>query len=132
MSWLNGLFATSVAPKAIEAIGGVFDKLFTSDEEREKAKAVLEKLKQHPAELQVELNKIEAGHRSVFVASWRPLIGYVCGLGLAFTFLINPCLEWYTGRPGPELPIDVLMELVLAMLGLSGLRTFEKLKGLAK
>lgn len=121
----------------IEALGNLFDRLFTSDEERMKAQAVLEKLRQHPAELQVELNKIEAAHRSLFVAGWRPFIGWICGVALAWAFLGHPLFEWAASlwaphlRP-PALLTDALFELVLAMLGLSGLRTFEKTIGRAK
>lgn len=122
--------ASSAQP--IEAIGGVLDKLFTSDEEKLQAKAVLEKLRQHPAELQVALNKIEAQHRSMFVAGWRPFIGWVCGLGLANVYLVNPWLQWLYGIKGPELPLDVIVELVIAMLGLGTLRTVEKFCGRAK
>lgn len=131
MSWFAGLFS-SAAAQPIEAIGNVFDKLFTSDEEREQAKFVLEKLRQKPSELQVELNKIEAQHRSIFVAGWRPFIGWVCGVGLSFTFIINPVIQWYSGKPGPSLPTDVMTELVLALLGLGALRTAEKFGGKSK
>jgi len=113
----------------IEAIGHTLDKLFTSDEEREKAAFVLEKLRQHPAELQIELSKVEARSRSVFVAGWRPFIGYVCGMGLAMSFIINPIIQWLSGKPGPELPTHIIINLVLALLGLGTLRTVEKLSG---
>lgn len=122
----------------VEAIGNVFDKLFTSDEERAQAEAVMEKLRQRPAELQVELNKVEAQHRSAFVAGWRPAIGWVCAAGLAFTFVVNPTIEWITLvseieiSKGPQVPTDIIMELVLAMLGMSALRTFEKKTGTSK
>jgi hypothetical protein len=122
----------------VEAIGNVFDKLFTSDEEKEQAKAVMEKLRQRPAELQVELNKVEAQHRSTFVAGWRPAIGWVCALGLAFTFVVNPTIEWIALltdqeiAKGPAVPTEIIMELVLAMLGMSALRTFEKKTGTSK
>ncbi len=128
---LNRILGQSVA-EPIQAIGTVLDKLFTSDEEKLQAKAVLEKLKQHPAELQVALNKIEAQHRSMFVAGWRPFIGWVCGLGLANVYLVNPWLQWLYGIKGPELPLDVIVELVIAMLGLGTLRTVEKFGGRAK
>ncbi len=129
---LFGKIIGSTAAEPIEAIGSVLDKLFTSDEEKLQAKAVLEKLRQHPAELQVALNKIEAQHRSMFVAGWRPFIGWVCGLGLANVYLVNPWLQWLYGVKGPALPLDVIVELVIAMLGLGTLRTFEKFSGRAK
>jgi hypothetical protein len=118
--------------KPIEAIGNVLDRLFTSDDEKAQAKIVLEKLQQHPAELQVELNKIEASQRSLFIAGWRPFIGWICGVGLSFAFVINPLIQWFTGKPGPELPLTVIMNLVIALLGLGGLRTYEKVKGISK
>ena len=131
MSWFTSLFS-SAAAQPIEAVGNVFDKLFTSDDEKLQAQAVLEKLRQHPSELQIELNKIEAAHKSVFVAGWRPFIGWVCGAGLAFTFILNPIIQWKTGSPGPELPVDIMTELVLALLGLGALRTAEKFGGRTK
>jgi len=58
---------------------------------------------------------------------------WVCGFGFMFAFLINPILQWLLPHIGaPELPLDVMMELTLAMLGLAGLRTYEKLKGVSK
>lgn len=131
MSWLDKLVGGSVA-EPVEAVGNALDKLFTSDDERLTHQEILTRLQQKPAELQVELNKIEAGHRSIFVAGWRPALGWVCAVGFAFPFLINPCLQWYSGMPGPALPLDAMTELVIAMLGLGGLRTFEKLKGKSK
>lgn len=131
MSFFSKLLGGSAA-EPIQAVGGMFDKLFTSDEERLQAEAVLEKLRQHPGELQAAINQAEAGHRSLFVAGWRPFLGWVCGVGLAFPFLVNPVLQWVTGDPGPVLPLDALMELVLGMLGLGTLRTWEKVKGRAK
>lgn len=126
------LFGMGEVAKPIAAIGNVFDQLFTSDEERASAEAVMEKIRQHPHILQAEINKIEASHRSVWVAGWRPAIGWVCAISLSFPFLINPILQWSTGMPGPELPIEAMISLVMSLLGLGGLRTFEKLKRLTK
>ena len=134
MSVLAGLLAGGVAAP-IEAIGRTLDALFTSDDERAAAALVMERLRQQPGALQVELNKVEAAHRSVFVAGWRPFIGWVCGAGLAYTFLGHPLLEWAAAlwaRPElkpPVLMTDYLMELVVALLGLGTLRTVEKLGG---
>ena len=133
---LDKLLVANIA-SPIEAIGNVFDKLFTSDAERAQAEAVLEKLRQHPAELQVELNKIEAAHRSVFVAGWRPAVGWICAAGVGWAYLGHPLFLWAAAlwSPGltpPEIQIDSLFELVLAMLGMAGLRSFEKSTGRAK
>ncbi len=86
---------------------------------------------------QVEINKIEAGSSHLFVAGWRPFIGWVCGVALAYTYIVTPFWAWiltlyYPDKTMPVLPTDNLFELVLAMLGLGGLRTFEKIKGIAR
>lgn len=130
--WLSSIFTAKGTASAVDAIGSAVDKVFTSDEEREQAKATLEKLAQRPHILQAEITKLEASHRSPFVAGWRPAIGWVCAIGLMFPFVINPILQWTTGDPGPVLPTDALINLVLALIGLGGLRTAEKIAGKAK
>jgi hypothetical protein len=131
MSFFSALLGQSAA-QPIDAIGNVLDKVLTSEEERLQAQFALEKLRQHPAELQAALNKLEAKHRSLFVAGWRPFIGWIGALGLANLFLINPWLQWLLGISGPALPMDSLMELIIALLGLGTLRTVEKMGGKAK
>lgn len=136
MSVLHTLVGSGVGG-AVDAVGNALDKLFTSDEERAQAEIVLEKLRQEPHILQAEINKIEAAHRTLFVAGWRPFIGWVCGLGFAYAFLLYPILQWAAAiwQPSltpPALMTDNMMELVIAMLGLGGLRTFEKFTGKTK
>lgn len=116
----------------VEAVGNVLDKLFTSDDERLAKAEAMARLAQAPHIAQAEINKLEAQHRSVFVAGWRPAIGWVCAAGLTFPFLINPCIQWLTGQAGPAMPLDALNELIWALLGLAGLRTTEKVTGKAK
>jgi hypothetical protein len=86
---------------------------------------------------QTEINAVEAQHKSIFVAGWRPFIGWVCGVGIAWSMVVQPVAQWamIAWGDGTELPtIDTsyLMELVTAMLGMSGLRTFEKMRGVAR
>ena len=86
---------------------------------------------------QLEINKTEAAHRAIFVAGWRPFIGWICGLGIFWAFIGQPLAAWLATLVGaevmpPSLASDRLFELVLAMIGISGLRTFEKLKGVAR
>jgi len=125
----------------VEAVGNVLDKLFTSDEEKAAADAVMEKLRQQPHLLQGEINKIEAAHRSVFVAGWRPWIGWICGFGIATYFLpqhVLAAILWvrmaWNADALPPYPIgpDALLELTLAMLGLGLLRSAEKFGKVAK
>lgn len=131
MGFLSKIFGVATK-EPIEAIGGVLDELFTSDEEKLDKKILLQRLAMEPAKLQVELSKIEAQHRSIFVAGPRPFIMWVCGVALAFSFIVNPLLQWITGKTGPLILTDVIMELTLALLGLGALRTVEKLNGRTK
>jgi len=80
-------------------------------------------------ELQSEINKVEAQHRTIFVAGWRPFIGWVCGFALAYNFVLRDMLIWYFGQEGvpPALQMEHLMTVLVGMLGLGGMRTFEKL-----
>lgn len=132
MGWFTKLFSVSAA-EPINAIGNVLDSLFTSDEEEMTLEIIKQRLAQKPALAQAEIMKAQAQHRSIFVAGARPFLMWVCGVGFLFAFVINPLLQWLMPEIGsPELPLDVMMELTLAMLGLAGLRTVEKLQGVAK
>ena len=85
-------------------------------------------------ELQAEINKIEAQHRTIFVAGWRPFIGWVCGVALAYNFILRDLLVWFIGpeQVPPALQMEHLMTVLVGMLGLGGMRTFEKFKDKAK
>lgn len=83
---------------------------------------------------QVELNKTEAQHTSIFVAGWRPFIGWVGGVSLAWTFLVHPLMTWVATVAGyrgsfPLLDTDPLITLVFAMLGVGAMRSFDKFQG---
>ena len=134
MGILSSLFSggRSIA-EPIEAIGNIIDSVFTSDEEKAHGDLLKQRLALKPALMQAEINKVQAGHRSIFVAGARPFLMWVCGMGFLFAFVINPVLQWLVPEIGsPELPLDAMLELTLAMLGLAGLRTVEKLNGRAK
>ena len=128
----NWLQAGKSIATPIDAIGNAIDKIFTTDEERMAGQAILNKIALQPSILNAELNKVEAQHRSVFVAGWRPAVGWICALGIAFAFIVNPLLERFYGGPPINVPLDMILELVLAMLGMGALRTFEKLNGKTK
>lgn len=123
-----GKLFSSVSASPIEAIGNLLDKLFTSDEEYLDKEIMMQRVVQKATLVQVELNKIEAQHRSIFVAGWRPSIGWVCAAGLAYEFIAQPILTTL-GYHAPLINISELKTLVLAMLGLGGLRTVEKFGG---
>ena len=93
---------------------------------------------QELAKGQIEINKAEAQHKSIFVAGWRPFIGWTCGIALCWYFVLQPVvmfLSAYIGFQIPELPefdMGSLMTILGGLLGLGGLRTYEKQKGLTK
>lgn len=86
------------------------------------------------AQMQADVNKTEAASTSIFVAGWRPFIGWVCGIGLLTQFLINPIATWIAALCGktlqfPTLDLGTLVTLLFGMLGLGAMRTFEKVNG---
>lgn len=85
---------------------------------------------------QLEVNKQEAAHRTVFVAGWRPSIGWICSAGLAYQFVLLPLLSWVALAQGipvpPPIELGSLIPLLMGMLGLGGLRTYEKTHGVSK
>jgi len=87
---------------------------------------------------QTAINQAEATHASVFVAGWRPAIGWICAAVLAWNFIGHPLAMWATAiwtpqvQPPALIAADSLFEIVMGMLGLGGLRSWEKLKGLAR
>ena len=127
----------------VKTVGGIADDLITTDEERREADQkdyALETermgVENAAAEKQIDVNIAEAKHRSMFVAGWRPGIGWVCVAALAYHFLIFPLLSWIaamtTVTAPPDLETGPLFALVTAMLGMGGLRTFEKHTGKAR
>lgn len=127
---------------ALLDIGGkVIDRIWPDPAAAAAAKLELIKLQQS-GELQqiagqLEINKTEAASSSLFVAGWRPFVGWVCGTALVYTYLLYPLLLWagalwFPAIKPPVLGNDgMLYELLLGMLGLGGLRTLEKVKGVA-
>tara|TARA_A200000113_G_scaffold226000_1_gene249354 strand:- start:34205 stop:34606 length:402 start_codon:yes stop_codon:yes gene_type:complete len=133
MGWLG-----DGAVSLVDAVGNAFDKTTTSDDERMQNQAVLERIRMQPDILQAEINKAEAGHRSVFVAGWRPAVGWLCVFGLAWHYILSGMIQVALTISGsdivlPELPGSENIEsLAFALLGMGGLRSLEKLKGKAK
>ena len=122
-------------------IGTVLDKVIPDSNARAEAKEALEAelvTNSNAINLAIqEINKTEAQHRSVFVAGWRPFIGWVAGAGFAWAFVGQPVAVWVLALTGstitlPELDTAPLLEMTFAMLGLAGLRSYEKSKGLTK
>jgi hypothetical protein len=126
----------------------LIDRLIPDKSEQDKAKIRLIELQQAgelqllQADLQVaisqnEVNKQEAASPDRFVSGWRPFVGWVCGLALAYHYIIQPFLVFVFISQGvnispPRIEGDMLFTILLGMLGLGGLRTFEKVKGVSK
>lgn len=130
---------------AFGLVGKVIDKIFPDKESADKAKLELLKMQQagefkeleaelQKAQMQVNINVEEAKSLSNFRGGWRPFVGWVCGLGLLYSVLLQPLITALiqTFVPGyaqykmPNVETEVLMTLLLGMLGLGGYRTFER------
>ena len=135
----------------IEAVGKVAGDLVTTDKERlemaleEKRLQLQEKeIEQRTDLAQVEVNRAEAQHSSIFVAGWRPAIGWIGASALAYQFLAYPLALWawtylqglgYIPKdlqPPPVLDADQLWVILSGILGIAGMRTFEKKSGVAR
>jgi hypothetical protein len=85
---------------------------------------------------QMDINKIEAGNSSVFVSGWRPFCGWVCGLGLGYVSIIEPIARFTAKMCGyegefPQIDTSLTMQILMGMLGMGGLRSLDKIKGVA-
>lgn len=123
---------------------------FVPDPEQ-KAKALLELKKEEnqqalqemtlelqAMQAQTNINQEEAKSSSLFVAGWRPFIGWVCGIAFAYHFVMQPLLAFAIANLGtgqvdlPNFDMDALFTVLLGMLGLGGMRSFEKFKGISR
>lgn len=141
MGFLSGLLGggAQAAVSAAEGVANVVDRFVETEEERKAADLLKAKLMMRPSLAQAEINKIEAAHRSVFVAGWRPFIGWVCGVALAWHFILFDVAVWVTVNFFPqvtEIPkltgTETLATVLLSLLGLGAFRTVEKMGGRAR
>lgn len=118
----------------------LLERFFPNEEERRKAEADFLKsamdgeLKQVIAQL--EINAREAQHPSIWVSGWRPFFGWIGGISFAYSTVIQPTLAWYGSSRGwpvpPDLNIDLQWVVITGLLGIGGLRTYEKRTGASK
>ena len=121
----------------LKTVGTVIDDLHFSGEEKEKLKLQMKEIDAKLKEKQLDINKAEASHRSIFVSGWRPFLGWISGLSIGYVYLFQPVFDMILQMFDIKvdwvvLDLGQLMPLVLGMLGLGGLRSFEKAKGLTK
>jgi len=150
MSWsLANLLGGSVGAAA-DGVSKAIDRFVETDEEEKAAALLAAKMKQDPHKWQAEINKVTAGHRSMFVAGARPFILWVCGFALAWGWLARPIIESTLvivvsmGGVGkldadtlkvimenlPQIEVAESLGLATMMLGLGGMRSYEKKEGL--
>lgn len=134
-----------MSPLLIPVLGNLLDRIFPDQKAAAEAKlevmrmAQAGELAQLDAEVklitgQIEVNKVEAANQSLFVAGWRPAIGWVCGAAFAFKFILGPAAVVVMAMVGhpitlPEFDFTEMSTILMGMLGLGALRTVEKVKG---
>lgn len=135
--------AIPVLGDIIDMVGGLVSEVVVDKDKKREIQLELEKLKGEADErfhkeliAQTEINKQEAAHASIFVAGWRPFIGWTGGVGLAYSFVAAPFIEFVARANGyvGEMPLpdsSQLLALVTAMLGVGAMRSFDKVKGTA-
>tara|TARA_Y100001937_G_scaffold118878_1_gene173817 strand:+ start:142 stop:546 length:405 start_codon:yes stop_codon:yes gene_type:complete len=129
---------SAVLPSVMKVAG----RFLPEDKEaRAKAEREIEaQLTTHLAKIdlaQLDINKTEAAHRSTFVAGWRPFIGWSCGVALCWSYVFMPITQFIMAQTGylvelPAMDMSEMMPVLMGMLGLGGLRSFEKYKGVSK
>jgi hypothetical protein len=126
----------------IEPVTGLLDKVIEDKDQKAKlAHEIATMADNHAQQLalaQIEVNKAEAASNSNYKGGWRPFVGWVCGIAFAYHFVLQPVVIFilaYCGLEVPDLPefdMGQLMTVLMGMLGLGGLRSFEKYKGVSK
>ena len=122
-------------------VTGLLDKFIEDKDVKNKLahdlSTMAERHAQELAKGQMEINKTEAAHKSLFVAGWRPAIGWICGLGMASNFLIIPIANFVLALTGSAIVVPLLdtgemMPVLMGMLGLGAMRTYEKKQGVQR
>jgi len=125
----------------IGPVSAILDKAIPDKDLKEKlAHEIATMAERHTHEqvqAQLEINKTEAAHKNLFVAGWRPACGWVCVFGMAGNFLVIPLANMTlelleTGVKVPMIDLSTMLPVLMGMLGLGGLRTFEKVKSAQK
>ena len=127
----------------VETVGKVIDSVHTSEEEKGQIKIKLQELENEINSKQMEINLADAQSTATDISgilqrSWRPLIGFSAALAIFFEFVLKPFIVFFLGvfniEVGelPQMNMEQLMPLVMALLGMAGLRTFEKSKNITK
>ena len=132
----------SLIPSLLPAVTDVIGRFLPEDKEKRAAaeREIEKQLATHLAKIdlaQLEINKQEAAHRNIFVSGWRPFIGWSCGIAMCYAYIIQPITIFVLAQTGnlvslPTLDLSEMMPVLLGMLGLGGLRSFENYKKISK
>ncbi len=132
----------SVLTSLVGPVTGLLDKFIEDKDQKAKLAHELatmaDKHAQEAMLAQLEINKAEAASGSLFKGGWRPFVGWTCGIAFAYHFVLQPLLIFvfaYIGLETPDLPkfdVGTLLPVLGGMLGIGGLRSYEKTKGLTK
>ena len=121
----------------IGPVSSLLEKAIPDRDLREKLSHELAVLADKQMTAQIEVNKVEAAHKSLFVSGWRPAIGWICAMGMAGNFLVIPfanmALELTkTGVTIPMIALSEMMPILFGLLGLGTMRTVEKIKSVSR
>ena len=132
----------SILGSLIQPVSQILDKAIPDQDLKRKLShdlaTMADKHAQEALLAQLEINKAEAASGSLFKGGWRPFVGWVCGVAFAYHFVLQPLLVFifaYVGMETPDLPefqMNTLLTVLGGLLGIGGLRTYEKQKGLTK
>jgi len=132
----------SLLSNLIEPVSNLLDKAIPDQDLKRKLSheiaTMSEKHAQELALAQIKVNAAEAASGSLFKGGWRPCIGWICGIAFGYHFVLQPVIIFVVALIGieiPELPkfdMNTLLTVLAGMLGIGGLRTYEKQKGLTK
>jgi hypothetical protein len=114
----------------IGPVSAILDKVIPDKDLREKLSHEIATMADRQMSAQIEVNKVEAAHKSLFVAGWRPAIGWICGFALLYSTIVSPILGIWLEVP--EVDTSLLTTVLMGMLGLGAMRTFEKTKGVSR
>jgi hypothetical protein len=122
---------------AIGAALKVLDKFVPDPAAKQQAEADLRSSLQQWDQAQTEVNKVEASSSSLFVSGWRPFVGWTCGTAFAYHYVLQPFLLFMFALFDkaivlPVFSMESLLTVLLGLLGLGGMRTYEKFKGVSK
>ena len=133
---IGKLFGSST----IKAVGNIVDEIYTSEEEKAAAKLAIKKVEAELKKRQMDINLADAQSKAGGISGaiqriWRPLIGFGCALAIMFEYVLKPFLMFFLATfhietlPLPEMDMGTLMPLVMALLGMGAIRSYEKVKG---